>query len=156
MKRCATGLSVRFFSVTIATGHGRTGTSTGNTFTDSSSALRCMMELGKAVMKGPVASKLARKGTEKVTRRGFGTERPRAGILREELRNNRRQHRGCRGFRASDPYFSHRRIGQELDVSDPLLQLIEGRLASRQQRATVGRCLDSTRAAIEQSHADRV
>jgi len=32
MKRSTTGLNVRFFNVTIATGHGRAGRSTGNTF----------------------------------------------------------------------------------------------------------------------------
>jgi hypothetical protein len=47
-------------------------------------------------------------------------------------------------------------IGQELDVPDSLLQLIEGGLASHEQRATVGRRLNTTRAAIEQSHADSV
>src|ERR1700730_9526283 len=77
MKRSATGLNIRFFSVTIATGHGRTDRSTGKTFTDNCSALKCMMELGKAVMKGPCASKSARRGTEKVTKLGFGITRPR-------------------------------------------------------------------------------
>jgi hypothetical protein len=33
MNRSTTGLSVRFFSVTIPIGHGRAGKSTGSTFT---------------------------------------------------------------------------------------------------------------------------
>ena len=77
MKRCVIGLNVRFFNVTIAIGHGRAGRSTGKAVTDNCSALRRMIELGNAVMKGPVASNLARRGTEKVTKHGFGTSRPR-------------------------------------------------------------------------------
>ena len=72
MKRCVIGLNVRFFNVTIAIGHGRVGRSTGKAVTDNWSALRRMIELGNAVMKGPVASNLARRGTEKVTKHGFG------------------------------------------------------------------------------------
>jgi hypothetical protein len=34
MKHSTEGLNIRFFSVTIATGHGRTGKSTGKTFSD--------------------------------------------------------------------------------------------------------------------------
>src|ERR1700716_891918 len=77
MKRCATGLNIRFFSVTIATGQGRIDRSTGKTFTDNCSALKCMIELWKAVERGPCASRSARRGTEKVTRLGFGMTKPR-------------------------------------------------------------------------------
>src|SRR4051812_48794345 len=41
-KRSTTGFWVRFFSVRITTGHGRTGKSTGNIF----KALTCTHELG--------------------------------------------------------------------------------------------------------------
>jgi hypothetical protein len=37
MKRSTTGLSVRFFNVTITAGHGWTGRSIGNTFNESRS-----------------------------------------------------------------------------------------------------------------------
>jgi hypothetical protein len=52
MKRSTTGLKVRFFSVRIATGHGRTVKSTGNIF----NALKRTHEPGKAVMYSPPAS----------------------------------------------------------------------------------------------------
>src|SRR5205823_13800203 len=52
MKRSTTGFKVRFFSVRIATGHGRTGKSTDNIL----KALTCTHELGKAVMYPPLAS----------------------------------------------------------------------------------------------------
>ena len=37
MKRSTTGLKVRFFRVTIVTGHGRTGNRTGKTFNENRS-----------------------------------------------------------------------------------------------------------------------
>jgi len=77
-------------------------------------------------------------------------------IMLQELPKQRRQHRGRRRFRAPDPHFSHRRIGQKLDIPDALLQFIEGGLAPQYQRAAVGRCLDTPWATIEQPHADRV
>jgi len=40
MKRSTTGLNVRFFGVRIATGHGRFGRSTGNTFNPNRSPPR--------------------------------------------------------------------------------------------------------------------
>ena len=73
MKRSTTGLSVRFFSVTIVTGHGRTGKSTGNTF-----ELNRTTDLGIAVMNGPLARKWAMTGMEGVTRLALGMARPRA------------------------------------------------------------------------------
>ncbi|MDP9204123.1 MAG: hypothetical protein M3P12_01545, partial [Gemmatimonadota bacterium] len=64
MKRSTTGLKVRFFSVTISTGHGRTDKSTGNSF----SALRRATERGHPVMNWPLARKWLMRGEETVTR----------------------------------------------------------------------------------------
>src|SRR5262245_46416918 len=55
INRSTTGLRIRFFSVRIVTGHGRTGKSTGNTF----KPLNRTHEPGKAVMYSPSASNSA-------------------------------------------------------------------------------------------------
>src|SRR6266852_7317002 len=46
MKRCTTGFNVRFLSVMISTGHGRTGRSTGNIFSENRSLLTVMKDRG--------------------------------------------------------------------------------------------------------------
>src|SRR5215510_14069743 len=74
MKRSTTGLSVRCFSVTIVTAHGRTGKSTGNTFSE----LKCVTDLGHAVTNRLVATKWVWAGIEDVTRLALGMARPRA------------------------------------------------------------------------------
>ena len=74
MKRSTTGLNVRFFSVTIVTAHGRTGKSTGNTFSE----LKCATDLGHAVMNRPLATKWVMTGMDGVTRLALGMARPRA------------------------------------------------------------------------------
>ena len=74
MKRSTTGLNVRFFSVTIVTAHGRTGKSTGNTFSE----LKCATDFGHAVMNRPLATKWVRTRMEEFTRLALGMARPRA------------------------------------------------------------------------------
>ena len=61
MKSRTTGLNVRFFNVTIATGHGRTGNLIGNACKEKRSAWKRRTELGRVVIKVPVASKLIRR-----------------------------------------------------------------------------------------------
>ena len=75
-KRSTTGLSVRFFSVTSATGHGRTGNATGSIASENLSAKRRMYELGNVAIYGPAASKLTRTALEMVSRRIFGMSMP--------------------------------------------------------------------------------
>src|SRR6266849_5877924 len=74
MKRSATGLSVRFFSVTMLTGHGRAGKSTGNTLRD----LKYATDLGIAVMNWPSARKWVMTDIDSVTRLALGIARLRA------------------------------------------------------------------------------
>src|ERR1700731_4425195 len=74
MKRSTTGLRVRFFSVTVLTGHGRTGKSTGNTLSD----LKYATDLGIAVMNWPSARKWVMTDMDSVTRLALGIARPRA------------------------------------------------------------------------------
>src|SRR5262245_59994150 len=64
MNRATAGFRVRFLSVTAANGHGRNGSSTGNIFKDSSSALNRRIEAGNTEMKGPLASNDARSWIE--------------------------------------------------------------------------------------------
>src|SRR5712664_3499489 len=78
MNRSTTGLNVRFFSVTIATGHGRTGKSTGSTFSENRSAWGRATELGNVVMKWPEATILVRRCTDKVIKLILGVLNPRA------------------------------------------------------------------------------
>ena len=59
MKILAAGLSVRFFSVTIATDTADVrGSLTGSTFNDKSRPPNCATELGSKVTKRPVAASL--------------------------------------------------------------------------------------------------
>ncbi len=74
MKRSATGLSVRFFSVTMLTGHGRAGKSTGNTLSD----LKYATDRGIEVMNWPSARKWVMTDMDSVTRLALGMARPRA------------------------------------------------------------------------------
>ena len=60
------------------------------------------------------------------------------------------------GFRTTNPHLSGTRIGQELDVSDPLFELVEDHVATIEQGPSVDRRLDALRAAIEKSHPQRV
>src|SRR5258708_6249786 len=76
MNRSTTGLNVRFFSMRTATGHGRSGNSIGNTFSERRFELRRKNELGIAVRNGLVAIKLNRRPTEKVTKLIFGIFKP--------------------------------------------------------------------------------
>ena len=57
MKSSARGLSVRFFSVTIATGLGRCRSGTGNIFNESRSAFSRNIELAVIIKVGPAASR---------------------------------------------------------------------------------------------------
>ena len=52
-------------------------------------------------------------------------------------------------LRASNTQFSDRRIGQVLNVPDPLLQLVECDTAALEQGVGVNRGLDALRAAIQ-------
>ena len=55
MKSCVTGLTVRFLTVTIPTGGGGPGSSTGSTFTARRPALNRNRERGKIARNGPLA-----------------------------------------------------------------------------------------------------
>jgi hypothetical protein len=79
-----------------------------------------------------------------------------AGILVGKPPNDIGQKREPRRLHAADPHFSCGRIGQEFDIPDGLLQLIEYRNAAFEERATVDRRLDAAGAAIEKPHAERV
>src|SRR5438132_7052681 len=74
MKRSTIGLRVRFLSVTMLTGHGRDGKSTGNTLSD----LKYATDLGIAVMNWPSARKWVMTDMDSVTRLALGMARPRA------------------------------------------------------------------------------
>ena len=74
MKRSAVGLRVRSFSVKIANGQGRTGSSTGNIFTGDWEAT----DFGIAPMNLPVRRKWARSDTEWVSKAILGMVSPRA------------------------------------------------------------------------------
>jgi hypothetical protein len=54
MQRCATGLIVRFFSVTMPTGPGRIATLIGTGFNPNLLPLSCTVEAGATVRKRPV------------------------------------------------------------------------------------------------------
>jgi hypothetical protein len=64
MKRSTTGLNVRFFNVTIATGHGGKVTPTGNAFSECRFACKCITEFGNTVMNGPLARKWITRGKD--------------------------------------------------------------------------------------------
>ena len=65
MKSWATGLSVRFFRVTIPIGTRATGSSTGKTLTSWRLVGNLNAEIGKIVRKRPVASRLIRSREER-------------------------------------------------------------------------------------------
>ena len=56
MKACTAALRVRFFKVTMASGHGRVGNSTGKTFSANRAALNRPAESGSGATNRPVAS----------------------------------------------------------------------------------------------------
>jgi hypothetical protein len=66
----------------------------------------------------------------------------------EPLDDGRNEARGHQG-RASDPHFSSRRVGEELDVLQALPQVVEYRHAAIEQRAAVFGWLDALAMAIE-------
>src|SRR6476620_10322259 len=66
-------LRVRFFSVTMLTGQGCAGRSTGNVLSE----LKLATERGIAVMNGPLARKWSITDIDRVTRFARGTGRPR-------------------------------------------------------------------------------
>src|SRR5262249_48644561 len=70
--------------------------------------------------------------------------------------NDIRQKCEPRRFHAADPYFSSGRVGQEFDVPDALLQLVENRDAAFKEHVTVDRWLDASRAAVEKPYSKRV
>ena len=61
MKRSTTGLNVRFFNMTIATGHGGIGISIGSRFRKKRSALSVNTEAGMAAIKRPLMLKKLRR-----------------------------------------------------------------------------------------------
>ena len=67
MKSCATGLSVRFFSVTMPFGTRAAGSSTGKTLISARLVGNLNAEVGIIVRKRPVASRLIRASGEMVT-----------------------------------------------------------------------------------------
>jgi hypothetical protein len=68
MKRSTTGLRVRFLSVTMLTGQGRAGKSTGNTLSD----LKYATDLGMEVMNWPSARKWVMTEMDSVTTLALG------------------------------------------------------------------------------------
>ncbi len=79
-----------------------------------------------------------------------------AGILMGKSFHDRREDRGRDRVVAPEPYLTDRRVGQELDVPDALLEFIEHRVAALQQRAAIHRGLDALRPAVEKPHTERV
>src|SRR5882762_1916130 len=74
---CTVGATVRFFSLTNTTGHGRLGKSIGKTFRPCF-ALRWSIEPGTAATKRPEASNWLRRATENVSTLILGTSWPMA------------------------------------------------------------------------------
>src|SRR5262249_44122517 len=77
-------------------------------------------------------------------------------ILLSEPAEYRRNQAGNDEFIACDPDFTDRRIGQELDALHALTQLIEDGCTAAEQCAAVLSRLDTSAAAIEQTHAERM
>ncbi len=65
-----------------------------------------------------------------------------------------RDDRGRDRFAGSNPHFSRRRIGQELDLPYSLAQFVKDRSASFDERAAIGGWLDALSAAVEEPGAD--
>lgn len=59
-------------------------------------------------------------------------------------------------LRATDANFPRRRIGDELDVANALAELVERRVAARQQRLAVAGRNDALGGPVEQPDAERV
>jgi hypothetical protein len=59
-------------------------------------------------------------------------------------------------FRTADPHLSGTGIGQELDISNPLFELVEDHVATIEQGPRVDRRLDALGAAVEKPHPQRV
>jgi hypothetical protein len=78
MKSSATGLSVRFFNVTIPTGQGLNGKSTGKLLSPRRFALKCSMTAGRIARKRPVASSAFVISRDWVVMPVRGTPNPRA------------------------------------------------------------------------------
>ena len=74
MNRSTTGLSVRCVSVTMLTGQGRTGKSTGNVLSE----LKYAIDLGIAAINWPMERKWVMTGMDNVSKPAFGMARPRA------------------------------------------------------------------------------
>src|SRR5215204_2735406 len=67
MKSCATGLSVRFFRVTIPFGSGAIGSFTGRTLISERLVGNVNAEVGKIAIKRPVVKRLVRTSGDSVT-----------------------------------------------------------------------------------------
>jgi hypothetical protein len=78
MNRSTTGLNVRSFSVTMATGHGQCGKSTASTFKSSFPEWSNTTEFGSTVTNGPLVRRCMTSGNEKVIKLTFGMPSPRA------------------------------------------------------------------------------
>src|SRR5216684_1304157 len=78
MKRSTTGLNVRPFNVTMATGQALTGKSTGSTFKSSFPTWSEATVFGSTVTNGPFVRKCMTSGNEKVINFTFGMPSPRA------------------------------------------------------------------------------
>src|SRR5262245_35282667 len=79
----------------------------------------------------------------------------RARILAGKMADDRWEKGRRHGRHAPDPHLAGGRIGQELDFSDPLLQLIEHRGPAFDQRVSVDRWPDALRASIEKPSPER-
>ncbi len=69
---------------------------------------------------------------------------------------DRHKEPGRNRFRASDPHLAGMGIGNELDISHSLAQLVERSAASRQKGFAIRRRNDPLRASIKELHAERV
>ena len=87
---------------------------------------------------------------------GSMSRTPTRGSRRDQSLDCGRQQPGRQEFGGSDPHFADRRVGEKLDVLDPLLKLVEYNMPALEKRVGVNRRgLDATRAAIEQADAQR-
>ena len=77
-------------------------------------------------------------------------------MLSRESLQDRDKKSCCNRLRASDPQLAGIGVGNELDVSDPLAQLVECRLAARQQGLAIRGRDDSFGSAIQEPHAERM
>src|SRR5215467_870756 len=77
-------------------------------------------------------------------------------ILTGEAFKNRQQESRRDRFRTSDPQLACKRIGDEFNVLDSLVELVESSSASHQQRFAVAGRNDAFRASIKKSYAERM